>query len=160
MNLFGCTKYQVDTARKWRSSNDSLLLPQHQVHKRLTLDTNKCEHFLEFIFNSGLLQDVAYGVSRIKFDSGIVQKVANAVLTTKYSHTIALYEMNCASIGYKPLSQRSLWRILKAVKLSTRKCLGNSTTQIKRVFLNLTFIHATCKKGKTMKLDKSPFLFF
>ncbi|XP_057316234.1 uncharacterized protein LOC130657272 [Hydractinia symbiolongicarpus] len=121
MKLFDCTKYQVDTARRWKSSSASLLLPMHQVHKRLKLDNNKCEHFLEFIFNSGLLQDVAYGVSHIKFDSGIVQKVANAVLTTKYSHAVTLYLMHCKTIGYHSLSESSLWRILKAVKPSKKK---------------------------------------
>lgn len=124
INSFGCTKYQIDTARKWRSSTDSLHISQSQIFKRNKLDKSKSEHFIEFIFNSGLLQDVAYGTAKIKFDDGIVHKVANAVLTTKYNHTIALYKMNCKSIGYIPLSESSLWRILKAVKPSRKKCLG------------------------------------
>ena len=51
----------------------------------------KTEHFLEFFFSRGLLQDVACGVNKTKFDSGEQQKVTNAILTMKYSHTIAFY---------------------------------------------------------------------
>ena len=51
----------------------------------------KIEHFLEFLFSRSLLQDVAYGVNKIKFDLGEQQKVPNAILTMKYCHTIAFY---------------------------------------------------------------------
>ena len=58
----GSTKHQVDKARKY-SSKESFYLPSKVKHKRKKLDIFKCEHFLNFIFNSGLLQDVAYGVT-------------------------------------------------------------------------------------------------
>ena len=48
----------------------------------------KIEHFLEFLFSRSLLQDVAYGVNKIKFDLGEQQKVPNAILTMKYCHTL------------------------------------------------------------------------
>ena len=47
------------------------------------LNVSKCDHFLDFVFMSGLLQDVAYGVTKIKYDSDEEQKVAHAVLSTK-----------------------------------------------------------------------------
>ena len=31
---------------------------------------NKCEHFLDFILNNGLLQDVAYGTATLKYENG------------------------------------------------------------------------------------------
>ena len=43
----------------------------------------KIGHFLELLFSRGLLQNVAYGVNKIKFDSGEQLKVANAILTMK-----------------------------------------------------------------------------
>ena len=52
----------------------------------------KIGHFLELLFSRGLLQNVAYGVNKIKFASSEQQKVANATLTMKYSHTIAFYK--------------------------------------------------------------------
>lgn len=123
-SLFGCTKYQVDQARKWRANNDTLTIPMKEKLKRHKIDINKCEHFLDFVFNSGLLQDVAYGVTTVIYDNGFEEKIAHAVLTTKYSHTIALYQKFCTACQYQPLSESSLWRILKEIKPSKRKCLG------------------------------------
>ena len=68
----------------------------------------KIKHFLEFLLSRGLLQDVAYGINKIKFDSGKQQKVANAILTMKYSHNIAFYKDICQEINYSPMSDTSL----------------------------------------------------
>ena len=62
MSLFGCSKYKVDLARKWKQQNADLLKVQKETFTRNRLDFNKCELFLDFIFSSGLLQDTAYGV--------------------------------------------------------------------------------------------------
>ena len=84
----------------------------------------KIEHFLEFLLPRGLLQDVAYGVNKIKFDSGEQPKVANAILTMKYSHTIAFYKNICQEINYSPVSDTSLWRVLHRINPSQRKALA------------------------------------
>ena len=42
-----------------------------------------------------MLQDVAYGITKIKYDSGEEQKVAHAILNTKFSHAIAFYIESC-----------------------------------------------------------------
>ena len=57
-------------------------------YTRNCLNMRKCEHFLDFIFSSGLLQGVAYGVHKIKFDSGNKGSFLKAILTTRYSHAI------------------------------------------------------------------------
>ena len=100
MNAFDCNLYRIKLARKWRNSADKFVLPEKQVFSRSILNINKSEHFLEFIFSSGLLQDVAYGVTTVKYQSGKKQKIANAILTAKYSHVIALYQENCKQVGY------------------------------------------------------------
>ena len=123
MEIFNCSKYRIDLARHFHASSKGLVIPEKGIISRNRLDLNKCEHFLEWIFMSGLLQDVAYGVSSVKYDSGEVQKVANAILTTKYSHTIAFYKEICRESQYTPLSDSSLWRILHAIKPSQRKSL-------------------------------------
>ena len=61
----------------------TLVLRTKVQFKRNKQNVSKCEHFLDFVFMSGLLQDVAYGVTKIKYDSVEEQKVAHAVLTTK-----------------------------------------------------------------------------
>ena len=91
MEHFNCSRYCVDKARKWNSSNFGLKLPEKTKFTRNRMDLQKCEHFLDFVITSGLLQDVAYGMTKIKYDSGVVQKVVHAILTTKFSHATMFY---------------------------------------------------------------------
>ena len=37
-----------------------------QKYTRQKMDLNRSEHFLEFIFCNGLLQDVAYGTTKVQ----------------------------------------------------------------------------------------------
>lgn len=111
MNVFNCSKYFVEKARKLQDENEALLIPKPTVFRRDKLNIVKCEHFLDFIFTSGILQDVAYGVNRIKFDSGEEQKIAKAILTTKYSHAIHFYNESCIQSNYQPLSDSTLYSI-------------------------------------------------
>ena len=88
------------------------------------MNSDKVEDFVSFLFSSGLLQDVAYGVTNIKFDDGSKETIPHAILTTTYSHVISLYKDLCAEINFTPLSDSSLWRILRALKPSQRKSLS------------------------------------
>ena len=89
MKYFHCSKYKVDQARKLKSLAKGLAILKKATILRSKLDMQKCEHFLDFLFNNKLLQDVAYGVTKIKFDNGDCQKVVHAMLFTKYSHDIS-----------------------------------------------------------------------
>ena len=124
INIFGISKWKVDQARKLKSNDKSIKLVEKVPFKRNRMNTEKSEHFLDFIFSSGLLQDVAYGTTKVKFDSGERQSVPNAILQTKYSHTIQFYIDACKENGYSPLSESSLWRILRAINPSQRKSLA------------------------------------
>ena len=70
METFNCTKYKIEQARKWNAINSGLVLPIKVQFKRNKLNVSKYEHFLNFVFMSGLLQNVAHGVTKIKYDSG------------------------------------------------------------------------------------------
>ena len=144
MKVFGCSKYKIDQARKMKNANIGITIPVEKEIMRNRLDQKKAEHFLDFIFNSNLLQDVAYGVTKIKFDSNDVNKISRAVLTAKMSHTIAFYNEVCRSENYPPLSESSLWRILHAVKPSQQKCLAG-----------LDDITAAAMNGLSMRLELS-----
>ena len=122
MNIFNCSLYEINQGEKMRIQSEGLLLPAKTKHIRRKLNKDKVEHFLEFVFNSGLLEDVAYGTHNIKFDSDLKLKVANTVLTTKYTHGITFYLKKCAN--YEPLSTSNLFPILRAVKPSQRKPFG------------------------------------
>ena len=64
------------------------------------------------------MQDVAYGVTKVKLYSGPEQTIPHAVLTTKHSHDIAFYIQFCAELEFESLFESSLWRIIKALKSS------------------------------------------
>ena len=124
MDNFDCSRYAVDVARKWNASNIGLMIPQKHTFARSRLDLQKCEHFLDFIIVSGLLKDIAYGVTKIKYDSGDEQKIAHAILTIKYSHAIMFCRQSCQEVIYTPLSDSSLWKILHAIKPLQKKSLA------------------------------------
>ena len=85
MKYFQCSKYKGDQARTLKSSANGFEIPKKATMTRSKLNLQKCEHFLDFLFNNKLLQDVAYGVADIKFDHAEQQKLAHAMLITKYS---------------------------------------------------------------------------
>ena len=58
ITTFNCTKYRIDLAKKWKHSDQGkgLRIPEKKNFYRA--------------FSGGMLQDVAYGVTKIKHDSG------------------------------------------------------------------------------------------
>ena len=101
-----------------------MIFPKKKQISRCRVDMRKVEHFIDFIFSTGLLQDVAYGVTKLKYNSGDEQTIPHMILTSKYSHTIAFYQQSCFELSYTPLSESTLWRILHAIKPSHRTSLA------------------------------------
>ena len=99
MKIFKCIEYRIDFAKG--SGEIPIKVKVYIFLKKKNkfimhrLDLTKLEHFFDFIFSSGMLQDLAVSVTKIKHDSGEEQKVAHAILTTKFSHTIAFYIESC-----------------------------------------------------------------
>ena len=77
--IFGCSLYMI---------KEAVSLSKEEWQLRAA-DINKCEHFLYHLFDNGIIQEVAFGTRRLKFDSGEVKEVPWAILTCKYSHAIA-----------------------------------------------------------------------
>ena len=124
MEIFDCTKHQIDQACKMQRENSGLSIPKKEKIIRDRMSQEKTELFLEFLFSHSLLQDVAFGVNKIKFDNGEEQKVVNAILMMKYSHTISFYKKICQETSYIPMSDTSLWRALHSIKSSQRKAFA------------------------------------
>ena len=102
---------------------DTLLIkPENCNQSRINrLPITKVEHFLDFLFSSNLMQDVAYGVNKINFDSGDEQKVANSILTMKYSSTTAYYRQFFSDTSFEPISESTLWKKTVRNKSITKK---------------------------------------
>ena len=118
MSLFGCSKYKVDLKRIWKQQNACLFKVQKDTFTRNQFNFNKCEHFLDFIFSSGLLQDIAYGVQKLKFTSGEKETALKAIITSQHNNIICLYKEACKNVNYDVLSESSLWNILNTLKPS------------------------------------------
>ena len=71
-----------------------------------------------------LLQDVAYGVTKLKYDSGDEQTIPHMILKPKYSNTVAFYQQSCFESSYILWSESTLWRVLHAIKPSHRTSLA------------------------------------
>ena len=114
MEVFDCSKYKIDKV-KMLANKKGLCLPQKGTMKRNKLNSAKVEYFPDFIFGSGYLQVVAYGINKLKYNGDIQIQL------------IDLYKESCIKIkqtSYKPLSESTLWNILDVIKPSQQKYLA------------------------------------
>ena len=95
MNYFECSKCKVDNARKLYSLTEEASILENKKHKQFKLDLRKCDHFLDFFFHKGLIQDVPQNTKNLTNSSRDAQTIPYAVFTTKYKHIIAYYLQFC-----------------------------------------------------------------
>ena len=105
MEVFCCSKYKIDKAKMLANKSKGLTLPWKGSFKKNKLNTTKVEHFLDFIFDSGLVQDVTYVINKLKYDSGNIQVLPKAILTCKYSQLIDFYQYFRKESDYQALSE-------------------------------------------------------
>ena len=83
----------------------------------------------------------------MKFQSGEEQGTAHAVITSKFSHTIAFNKQYCDSTKYSPLSDSSLWCILHR-KNPSRLMTGFETLKNVSDIFKRTDLKDVLKKSK------------
>ena len=101
--------------------SEGIQVPKNKLIHRTQLDIASCEHILDFIFHNGLLQDVAYGITNLKYSTVETQTVPHAVIAASCKHIILYYLQHCQENQFIPLSQSTLYKILKELKPSQRK---------------------------------------
>ena len=124
METFDCSKTQVENAKSLQIDFNRIHVPENTKHHRFKLDMNKCEHFLNFIFNNQLLQNVAYGTATLKYENGKKQIVPRAIVVARFKHVISYYPQFWINESFAPLSESSLYKILKQLSPSQRKTLA------------------------------------
>ena len=62
MKLFNCSRYLLDKAKK---ASYFQQINQYNLTKS-KLDCEKAQHFIEFLFSSGAIEEVAYGTTILK----------------------------------------------------------------------------------------------
>lgn len=122
--LFGCSFYEVERARSITKLYGSCGVEpkQERIYSRLSFQ--KAQHFINFLFSTGLLQEVAYGTTKLKLDSGDTITVANTILNGIYEHAVKQYIIHCKEVNYAPLGRSTLRNILEKMKAHSRKKLA------------------------------------
>ena len=116
MKLFNCSRYLLDKAKKasyFQQINQSNFT-------KPKLDCEKTQHFIEFLFSSGAIQEVAYGTTILKFNELESQRIPK-VLTVMKSQIICMYKQYCESLTCKHLPESYLYIMLSELKLNQRK---------------------------------------
>ena len=124
MTIFSCTRNRIQQARKWRNTFGSLSFNGEKIFTRNRMDLDFARHFVEFLFSSNLIQDVAYGTSFINFSDGSKQLLPKSILKLSKSHNINEYNKYCKSFSFKLLSNSVLWQILKALKPGPQQAMA------------------------------------
>ena len=135
MDYVSCSKYQVDCACKVQVENSGLSIPQK-------VSPEKVKHFREFSFSSGLLQDVAYDVNKIKFDSRTEQ-----IIAIKYKYTTSYFKQVCHEILYSPvlliIIENTAWD--KTITVLSQHGIKLSLLLMESVLNVLNFCHSWFK---------------
>ena len=119
----GLTKWRIDQARSHAESVGAGQQVDPKPIYRARLDAVQTDHFLDFISQPAYLQDVAFGTKKLKLDSGEEIIIPAAVRTVIPSRIIHQYRKCCETSGFKPASERTLFRILEVCAASQQKSL-------------------------------------
>ena len=88
-------KHLIAQSKKLQVFSEGIKTTDVSKHNRLKLDVNKCNHFMDFNFSNGLLQNVAYGTYVLKYTNGEKQVVPHAILVARFKHVITYYQIYC-----------------------------------------------------------------
>ena len=121
--LPGITKWKIDQARLHAAINGKGMPSISRPIHRTRLDPVKTDHFLDFISRPCFLQDVAYGTRKLKLDSGEQITIPNSIRTVIPSRIVKQYLAFCTESGFKPVGERTLFRILEVCQASQQKSL-------------------------------------
>lgn len=136
----GLSIWRIDQARRHRvEAGPGQPLPNNPL-TRTRLDPVKTDHFIDFISSPALLQDVAFGTKTLTLDTGEKITIPAAIRTAIPSRIVAIYRSHCKNTGFKPASERTLYRILDACSASLQKSLqglDNYTAEGSEAFENM-----------------------
>ena len=85
----------------------------------------KLDHFLDFVTSSHVIQDLPFGMKKVKLSSGEVLDIPNVIRLLAPTHLVQQYHQYCEETQFSsPLQKSTLMKILsEACLASIRKCL-------------------------------------
>ena len=119
----GLTIWRIDQARKHAAVVGAGVSEERQSVVRYRLDSQKLDHFLDFISCPHYIQDVAYGTKKLQMSTGEVLQIPNVVRTVLSSCIVALYLNHCCEMEFAPHARSTLFTVLKVSNPILSTCL-------------------------------------
>lgn len=117
------TRYRYNIARRHRLLHGRAAPLPALENKRMKVEPSKLEHFVSFITSPHVIQDVPFGERLLKLSTGELVKTPNVIRTMIPERIVQQYEQYCKETAFKPMSKRTLQRVLGVCSASTRTCL-------------------------------------
>ena len=117
-------------------------VPEQTIFRK-RIDQGKVDHFISYISQPQLHQDVAFGTKTLKLDSGERIIIPAVVRTLIPSRIIEQYTSYCKEQQFEPASIRCLFRMLEVCSASMQRSLhglDNITAEGTEAFDNLRAI--------------------
>ena len=148
----GLTKWRIDQARQHTTEAGKGQAVPEQTIFRKRIDQGKVDHFISYISQPQLHQDVAFGTKTLKLDSGERIIIPAVVRTLIPSRIIEQYTSYCKEQQFEPASIRCLFRMLEVCSASMQRSLhglDNITAEGTEAFDNLrAIIDTLVENGK------------
>ncbi|XP_062575515.1 uncharacterized protein LOC134237441 [Saccostrea cucullata] len=121
--VHGLTKYKIDCARKYASTNGPGQIIDQPKINRIRLTKCRIQHFVEFLCSPSICQVVGYGSKTLRLSSGLQIKIPKMIRTMIASRIIHAYEMFCEDSEMVTPSRATLFKIIKVCSASQKKSL-------------------------------------
>lgn len=123
-DLFGCSMYEIKTARTTLKLYGACgeEPKKERIYSRLSF--HKARHFIDFLMTTGMLQEVAFGTTKLKFESGNKITISGTILNGIKENAVKQYIVHCAEINYERLGRSTLLNILDKMNPHIRKKLA------------------------------------
>ena len=114
----------IDQSRFIRLKNEQFDVMNLCVIQLERLEKHILEFFFDFLFSSGLIQDVAHDTTFIRFDRGDEILIPYVVRTMMKTHIFQLYQHHCIQTSCEqPLSRSTVLRLLGACRMREKKTM-------------------------------------
>ncbi|CAF1547066.1 unnamed protein product [Adineta ricciae] len=121
---FNCSRYMIDKSRYIAHENKRFDTMNQSSIRRERLEKHRLDFFFDFLFSTGLIQDVAHGTTFVRFGRGDEILIPHVVRVMMKTHIFQLYRRHCALTNYEePLSRSTVLRVLSACKMRQKKTL-------------------------------------
>ncbi|CAF1530589.1 unnamed protein product [Adineta ricciae] len=123
-SMFNCNRYMIEKSRYILQQNHCFNLMNKNLIRRTRLEKNRLEVFFDFLFSSGLIQDVVHGTTFLRFDKGEKILVPYVVRVMMKNHIFQLYHQHCIQTCFdRPLSRSTVYRLLDVCKMQQKKTM-------------------------------------